>query len=55
MASALHGWGVLETFRRLVELTYDYIDSRCSLKARHMVTKEVFVNKLTQIKLETLG
>lgn len=46
-ASALQGKGVLETFKRLVELAYDSIESRYSLNKKHMVTKEMFVNKLT--------
>lgn len=45
-ASALQGRGVLETFKRLVELTYDNIESRYSLNKKHMVAKEMFVNKL---------
>jgi len=48
MASALYGQGVLETFRRLVELTYDYIDIRHSLKEKHMLTKEMFVDNLAK-------
>jgi signal recognition particle receptor subunit beta len=48
MASALYGQGVIETFRRLVELTYDYIDTRYSLKEKHMLTKEMFVDNLTK-------
>ena len=48
MASALYGQGVIETFKRLVELTYDYIDTRYSLKEKHMLTKEMFVDNLTK-------
>ncbi|MBI5213260.1 MAG: GTPase domain-containing protein [Nitrospirae bacterium] len=55
MASALYGQGVLETFRRLVELTYDYIDSRHSLKEKHMLSKEMFVDNLTKVSTELAG
>lgn len=53
MSSALQGWGVLETFKQLVELTYDYVEGRYNLSEKHMVTKEMFVNKLTQTSQET--
>lgn len=46
MASALYGKGVMETFRCLIERTYDYIENRYSLKEQHMVTKEMFVKNL---------
>lgn len=49
MASALNGWGVLETFQALVELTYDAIDRRYELNEKHGVTREMFVNNLTHI------
>ena len=47
MASALEGWGVVETFRTLVALVYDAIDQKYALSASHGLTKEVFVRKLT--------
>ena len=46
-ASALEGWGVVETFKKLVELAYESIDQRYSLLAKHGLEKEVFVRKLT--------
>ncbi len=52
MASALYGQGVLETFRRLVELTYDYIDIRHSLKEKHMLTQEMFVANLARLSAD---
>ncbi|MCL4536319.1 MAG: GTPase domain-containing protein [Nitrospirae bacterium] len=52
MASALYGQGVLETFRRLVALTYDYIDIRHSLKEKHMLTKEMFVDNLARLSAD---
>jgi len=46
MASALEGWGILETFKCLVELTYDYVDSRHGLNDKYLLTKEMFVNNI---------
>lgn len=48
MASALEGWGVAETFRCLVGLTYDRLDRRFSLAGGHGLTREAFVEKLTR-------
>jgi hypothetical protein len=48
MSSALLGWGVLETFGKLVEITYDYIDSRYRLREQHGLDKDQFVKKLTK-------
>jgi signal recognition particle receptor subunit beta len=47
MASALNGLGVIETFARLAELTYDLIDRRYSLKNEHGLERDVFIGKLT--------
>lgn len=55
MASALDGKGVIETFKNLVERTYDYIDSRYGLNKNHMVTKELFTSRLTKLHPETEG
>ena len=40
MASALHGRGVLETFKCLVDLSYDHLDKRFSLMGKHKLSKE---------------
>ena len=48
MASALEGWGVIETFRNLAELAYQHIDKRYELKENHGLDKETFVLKLTR-------
>jgi len=48
MASALQGWGVVETFSRLVELTYDSVDRKCSLREGYGLEREYFVQRLTQ-------
>lgn len=55
MASALEGYGVLETYRRLVELTYEHIDKRYSLEGKHGLPKEMFVKNLTRINRESSG
>ena len=47
LASALQGWGVVETFARLLELTYDAIDKRHGLGKTHGLTREVFVGTMT--------
>lgn len=46
MASALNGWGVLETFIKLAELTYEAIDQRYHLKKEHGLTRDLFLEKL---------
>ncbi len=47
MASALQGWGVVETFRALVEQVYDHIDARYRFRDQHGLTRDDFVRKLT--------
>lgn len=46
MASALNGWGVLETFIKLAELTYEAIDQRYHLEKEHGLTRDLFLEKL---------
>lgn len=46
MASALNGWGVLETFIKLAELTYQSIDQRYHLETEHGLTQDLFLAKL---------
>ena len=46
-ASALQGRGVLETFGKLVEQTYEAIDRKYGLAEKHGLAKEVFVRRLT--------
>lgn len=47
MASALAGWGVVETFAKLAELTYEAIDRKFCLLQNHGLDKEAFVGQLT--------
>ncbi|HEY6837651.1 MAG TPA: GTPase domain-containing protein [Geobacteraceae bacterium] len=47
MASALEGWGVVETFGTLAELVYANLDQRHHLGANHGLTQQEFVQRLT--------
>lgn len=47
MASALDGWGVLETFGTLAGLVYDTLDAKVGLRQRHGLDKAAFVGHLT--------
>jgi signal recognition particle receptor subunit beta len=49
MASALFGKGVTETFRALVERTYDSINTRIGLDSAHGLTKEAFLSHLLRL------
>jgi len=46
MSSALNGWGVLETFLKLAELTYTHLDRRYRLAEEHGLTRELFLTQL---------
>jgi Fe2+ transport system protein B len=46
LSSAIMGEGVVETFRRLVGLTYDHIDRKYLLGVNHGLDKNTFVQKL---------
>lgn len=48
MASALQGWGVVETFRVLVERTFESLDRRWELDRRHGLNRERFVAELVR-------
>lgn len=43
MASALKGWGVLETFRDVLERTFDSVNARWGLTARYGVVRSDFL------------
>jgi len=51
MASALKGWGVLETFHEIVGLTFDAVNARHCLTARFGVEREVFLSEILKVKL----
>ena len=46
MASAVEGWGVVETFARLAELTYAHVDRRFRLTELHGMDQRLFVERL---------
>ena len=46
MASALKGWGVLETFREVLGLTFDAANARHGLTARFDVERELFLAEI---------
>ena len=48
LASALQGWGVVETFAKLAELTYAHLDCRYRLSAEHGLEQRAFVEQLTR-------
>jgi signal recognition particle receptor subunit beta len=52
MASALMGWGIVETFARLAELTYERVDQRYHLRERHGLTRETFLENLIHLSRE---
>lgn len=47
MASALEGYGVVETYRQIVSLAFDALDERLGLTTRFGVEREDFVNSVT--------
>ena len=48
MASALEGWGVLETFSMLAESTYRALDARYGLEKEHGLTLGSFMQQLVR-------
>lgn len=49
MASALQGWGVVETFRALALQLYDHVDARHRLREAHGLKRDDFLRKLTTV------
>jgi signal recognition particle receptor subunit beta len=49
MASALKEWGVLETFRKVLELTFDAVNARYGLTARFGVERELFLSEILKV------
>ena len=50
MASALVGWGVLETFREVLGLTFDAINARYGLKEQYGLERETFLAELLKVQ-----
>jgi signal recognition particle receptor subunit beta len=46
LASALEGWGVVDTFRTLAEHAYDALDRRHDFGGTHGLTRESFAERL---------
>lgn len=46
MASALHGWGVLETFHSALEQLYTNIDRKLGLHEQYQVDRAAFLNAI---------
>jgi signal recognition particle receptor subunit beta len=53
MASALKGWGVLETFRAVLEMTFDAVNSRHGLTDRFGVEREAFLSAILKVAYES--
>lgn len=49
MASALKGFGVMETFGKILEETFDSINARYGLTARYGVVKKHFLAEMLQV------
>ncbi len=49
MASALNGWGVLETFSALAGLLYDRLDAKFGFALEHRLEKKEFLRQLTTV------
>ncbi len=49
MASALKGYGVVETYSQIVILAFDALDARLNLTSRFGVERADFVNSVTRI------
>jgi signal recognition particle receptor subunit beta len=49
MASALKGWGVLETFREVLGMTFDAANARHGLTARYGVDRQQFLSEILKV------
>jgi signal recognition particle receptor subunit beta len=50
MASALRGWGVLETFREVLGMSFDAVNTRHGLTARFGVERETFLSEILRVQ-----
>jgi mutual gliding-motility protein MglA len=50
MASALKGWGVLETFEKILGLMFDSVDKRCGLTSRFGVERDIFLKEIIKVQ-----
>jgi len=51
MASALRGWGVQETFRTILELTFDSANARWGLTSRFDVDRVKFLTAILKVRI----
>lgn len=49
MASALEGWGIVDTYRKLIGLTWDRLDRKYELARKHGLDRDGFIGKLTEL------
>ncbi len=52
LASALEGWGVIDTLRTLLERVYDALDRKCGFTEVHGLTRETFIGGLLKVDHE---
>jgi len=50
MASALQGWGVLESFRAVLGLTFDAVNARHGLTERYGIEREAFLAEILKVR-----
>lgn len=50
MASALQGWGVVETFRAAIEGVYDAVDRKLQLRDLYQVERDAFVQAMVTVQ-----
>jgi signal recognition particle receptor subunit beta len=50
MASALKGWGVLETFHEVLGLTFDAVNARHGLTKQYGIEREVFLAEILKVR-----
>jgi len=48
LASALQGWGVINTFRKAVELLFESLDSKLLLQERYGVDRAAFIKAIVK-------
>ena len=50
MASAMKGWGVMETFQSILGLTFDAVNARHCLTVRYGVERESFLSAILKVQ-----
>ena len=52
MASALKGWGILETFEEILGLMFDSVNARYGLTSRFEVDRDIFLREIIKVQNE---